>query len=374
MTVILKTATDFEDSIAFLIDGMTEEMQTGIYYQTRDLNSDNFNKTFDLIESRLNRLYEKSRVMEDVIRYTREFVEQNIYDTTKECRSILASLEENRDKLKTNSFITYGVSLLEGSGSYTDRDGSALPHCGVNDDTLTLSGSSGTVIPIKSITRKKSPVPYKSTLDNVKEGNPYRAFYLVDGQIVGGLQEELYIELSSPAVVNFMELILSKCTVDNVRYIDEQGGIEYEDNFKSIITRDRTVKAIQFTLKSTLYRTSTYYIDKKNVKENFWDSVKEFEYNTNMGIQNVVDLDELAGINAFKKAYDAYLVAMKAYNDRRESIAKTNRANGYTDSGAYVDAMSIPDEIKDGLKANRSPFNADPFPTVEQIIRYGGAV
>ena len=47
------------------------------------------NYTLLNIESNLNILYEKARVLESVITYTREHVKQSIYSISDECKTIL---------------------------------------------------------------------------------------------------------------------------------------------------------------------------------------------------------------------------------------------------------------------------------------------
>lgn len=368
----LKTAEDFDNSIQFLMDGMTENMSEGLLYQTKYLNSDNFNSTFAVLEARLNNLYEKARVMEDIVKYTKEFLEQSIYDTTNECKAIIDTLEDNRDKLKTNAYVSYSLPMREGSGAYADRDQSPLPHCSINNNTITLSGQDGVQIPIKSIERRQGYTPYKSSLDELINHRSYRAYYMVDGVVPGGLKEDIYVELSSPTAINLIDLISSNCTVENMRYINENGAIEYEDNFRSILSRERTVKAIQFTVKTSSYRKSTYYIDKSRMATDFWDRVQTAEHNVYTNGGTIADLDEAAGIASFKKAYEEYVKAMEEWKARRATVAAMNVANGYADSVPYTKFLTLPDSISPTESVNRSPFNADPYPTVEQEIRYGG--
>lgn len=367
---MLKTASDFENSIKFIMSGLTDEMNENLKYQIRTFDSEDFNSTFDVIESRLNNLYEKTRVMEDVIKYIKEYLEQAIYSSTKECRSILNSIEDNRDKLKTNTYISYDVTFLEGNGSYIDRDNTVLPHCSINNNTVTLSGKVFSDIPIKLIERKKGFTPYKSSLDELKEGRVYRVFYYMDGQVNGGLKEDIYIELSKPSVINFIDIIPSNCEIENVRYINEIGGIEYDTNFKNIISKERKVKAIQFTLSSKLYKSSVYYIDQSRMATDFWDRVRDGEYSTAIGITNISDLDQLAGLDSFKQAYKAYVAAVESWRQRRAVVAEINRQNGYSDYVPNYDMIIGPSILDQPLPVNRSHYNADPYPSIEQDIRY----
>jgi hypothetical protein len=207
-------------------------------------------------------------------------------------------------------------------------------------------------------------------LDDLKGGRIYRVFYYLDGQVNGGLKEDIYIEFTTPSIVNFIDIIPSNCQIENVRYINEADGIEYDNDFKNIITKERKVKAIQFTLSSKLYKTSNYYIDQSRMVTDFWDKVKDGKYNVAMGITNISDLDQLAGIDSFKKAYKAYAAEVESWRQRRIAVANFNMQNVYTDSVPYYDTVMVPSVMDKLLPINRSPFNADPYPTAEQSVRY----
>lgn len=368
---MLKTASDFDNSINFIISGMTEEQNKGLLYQLKTLNSDDFNSTFEVIESRLNHLYEKIRTMEDVIKYARTYIEQEIYNTSNECRVIMNSLEENRDSIKSSAYITYDVPMLEGTGLYLDRDSTELARCNVKNNTLTLSGKNQAILPIKSIERKRGQIPYKSNLENLINGDKYRAFYLLDGPVINGLREDIYIEFNAPTAVNFIDIETSKCAIDNILYITDTNNIEHDDKFVSIISRERKIKAIQITLSSKSYKTSKYYIDQTRMNSNFWNRVKDIEYDRAQGFKSdISDLDVLAGIDSFKAAYTNYVSELQSWKQQRASVASANSQNGYADVVPYTDYVMAPTNLTSNTTINRSPFNADPIPSAEQNIKY----
>jgi hypothetical protein len=365
---MLKTASEFTNSIDYLISGMSDMMNSGLKYQTSILNGDNFNETFEVIEERLNSFYEKTRVLEDVIAYTKAYVEQNVYDTISECKSILSSLEENRDKLKTNSFISYDVVLAEGNGQYTDRDNSSIYHSSISNNTIVLSVRGNVNIPLKAITRVNGFTPYKSSLDNLLNNTAYRVFYLLDGQISGGLKETLHIDFTSPSVINLINIITSNCEITNVKYINENGSIDYEDNFSSVKMRDKKTTAVEFTLTSKLYKAMKYYIDETRMASNFWDMVKENEYSAAIGIgtSDIADIDQLAGLTAFRTAYNDYLKRVEDWKKTKEFIELLNKNNGYsqTATNTNVNVLMLPAEMQSSVVLNQSPFTSNPYPAV----------
>lgn len=371
----LKTAAEFNTSIDFVIQGMTDKMNEGLLYQTLILNSEDFNTTFDVLEKRLNHLYEKTRVLEDIIAYTKEYLEQTIYDTTKGCRAILDVIEDDRDAMKTSTYLTIAVPLLESNGPYTDRDGTMLPHSTINNAMVTSSGQTPISIPIKAVERRGKYMSHKSTVENIQANKSYRTYYLMDNQINGGLNEQLYIELASPTSINYLDIVTSNCTISSVQYITESGTVEFEDsNFKSLISKNRKIKAVLITLNSTLYKLISYQVDQNRVSADFWNKVKDLAYNSTIGVSSTYDFAELSGLKATKEAYALYEAQIAAWKANREIVAQYNRANGYADSVPLVEIAIKPDAVAKIEQATRSPFNADPYPTVEKLLRYSSDV
>ena len=61
---------NFDDTIAYINKKLDNNTDNQIILQKNILNSSDMNKTFSYIESSLNFLYEKSRLLEDLIQYT----------------------------------------------------------------------------------------------------------------------------------------------------------------------------------------------------------------------------------------------------------------------------------------------------------------
>jgi hypothetical protein len=311
---MLKTSTDFEDSIKFLSSSeFNQDCIDNLKYQYKSMDSESHNSNMSIIETAFDNLYEKIRVLEDVINYAKAYVEQNVSSISSQCKDILNDIEEDVDSLKTNSYILYSVPMLEGSGMYTDRDGTVLPHTSINNRILTLAPLDKIEVPYTSVSRDTALTPYKSNINDLKDGKPYRSFYLYDKPLSGGVFEDITISLSNPMNVNFIEILTSNCNIANVQYIHENGTVEYEDGILNAINKDRIIKSFKFTLVSNTYKKTDYEVDAKRMSTNFWDKVKEKEYDTYAGIECLIDISEFSGMKTYQEAYEKYLDDLAAW-------------------------------------------------------------
>jgi hypothetical protein len=337
---MLKTSTDFEGSINYLLQGINQNMSKGIIYQTADTNSEDFNATFDTIEKQLNTIYEKSRIMEDVINYAKEYVKSNIYNISKECRDILNEIEDDRDNIKDKAYISYSVPFTNSVGPYIDRDGTSLPETSTSNNTITLSGQIKTQTNIKSATLTEAITPYRNNISEISNGEPYRSFYILDGIVTGGIKEEIIIQLHSPTDINFIDLITSNCKVERIEYINENDTIEHDNKYIGTIIKDRKIKAIKIVLLSELYKKSVYHIDATRMVADFWDKVKENEYGSAIGTKTIYDFDQLSGLSDYAAAYNKYVGEMNSWITKTNEVYEQNKAIVAAYDSAYNSYVS----------------------------------
>ena len=319
-------------------------------YQTQYLNSQDYNYTLLNIESNLNILYEKARVLESVITYTREHVKQSIYSISDECKTILEAIEDNVDSLKQSNYISLNVSFEESTGAYTDRDGKALPKYAIYDSTITLSGKTKDKLTIKSLARTNSFKPYRESLDNLKSDKEYRSYYMLDAPVKDGLKEQIRVEFDAEDNINQLNIVTSNCKVDNVKYIDSNGTIDYVEEHKNVIQTPRTVKHLELLTITENYKKLIYYVDQSRLAPNFWDSIMDHEYTkstTGNGTLTQAQIDEMSGLSKFRKEYEAYKKQVDAWIEKRTAVANTNKSNGYSDSVPNIDFIVAPSKVLD---------------------------
>lgn len=345
---MIDTSKYIEDAINFLNNQDVEDLNYQFMYQTNYFNSQDYNYTLYNIENNLNVLYEKSRVLQDVIKYTREYIKQNVYDITDECRSILDAIEDNVDSLKQNNYININVPFLQSTGSYVDRDGKKLEKNAIYDAAITLSGTDKEKLKIKNITQKNNFKPYKENLSNLIQEKEYRSFYMLDGPVTDGLKEQITVEFETENIINQLNIVASNCKISDITYIDATGTKDHISEHSNVIQSPRKTKSIEFVTTTESYQKIVYYIDQARVKANFWDSIMEHEYKkttTGTGTLTQSQIDEMAGITAFKKEYDDYVKAIEEWIKKRQAVVDTNIANGYTDSVPNIDFIVAPSSI-----------------------------
>lgn len=368
---MIDTSKYIEDAIKFLNNQDIEDLNYQFMYQTDYFNSQDYNYTLYNIENNLNILYEKARVLQDVIQYTREYVKQKVYEISDECHTILEAIEDNVDSLKQNNYININVPFLESTGSFTDRDNKKLPKNAIYDGAITLSGTQKEKLKIKSIKQKNNFKPYRETLNNLIQEKEYRSFYMLDAPISDGLKEQITVEFDNEETINQLHIITSNCKASDIKYIDGNGTVDYINEHLNAIQSPRKTKAIDFITTTSSYRKIVYYVDQSRVKANFWDSIMEHEYKkatTGKGTLTQGQIDEMAGITTFKKEYAAYVASIEAWLKKRQSVVDKNKANGYSDTVPQVDFIVAPSSITGEINTVNQPSPNMTSPTHSSIV------
>lgn len=345
---MINTAKYLEEAMAFVRNKDLEFMHEDFILQTDYLKSEDYNHTLNAIEAYLTDLYDKTRTLEDIIAYSKEYIKTNIYSCLDDCRAILSVIEDDADSQRTRNYITTPVTFEASSGSQADRDNKVLPSCAVSNGLLTLSSKEDKVLEIKSLQHINSMVPYRHNLNDLKAGKPYRSYYLLDNPIKDGLKEEIQVNFVTPDSINHLNIVTSNCEVSNVKYNNTNGTTEYVDNYRNLHILERETKSLSFVLTAKNYKTVTYYVDESRIKSNFWEKIKEYEYTKATGGTSTLtqaQIDELSGLTAFKAAYEQYIKDLKSWIEKRESIIKQNIANGYSDSMPTIDFIVAPEKF-----------------------------
>lgn len=343
---MIDISTYLKQILDYVMIQQINTMNDEFTYQTEFLISEDFNNNLESIYNHLDDLYDKSRILQDMIAYAKYYIQNNIYDYAEQCTRLLKEIEENIDNTKEFNYTTEIVSFSSSNGNYTDRDGKILPQATVFNQTLTLSNKVENIVPIRSVSLKNSLIPYKTTIQDLLAGKGYHSFYILDNPVNNGLRESIYIELKDIQPVNQLDIKISNCEVETIDLYLENGTIENITNAQ-ILHKTKKVKGILITLKCINYNTNTYYVDNNRKKYNFWDVVNESLYNKTIGKQGKTqsELDELAGLSYFKEDYERYTKNIESWLADRQSVVDQNRANGYSDSVPNIDFIVAPSNL-----------------------------
>lgn len=309
---------DFNSSLKFLFHDLVTFNNFELDKQEKYLDSEKYDNAFEKVETSLDRLYEKTRVLEDIIAYTKDFLEQTVIEYESECNDLLKAIESKRDDLKTRSYITIDVPFKESLTTYIDRNEIRINDAAIYDKKVTIKEGKKEEVNIDNFTVKRNNVNYE---DNIEELNnsPYRTYYLLDEPAKAGVKEDLTANMKDGGTINSIEIKNTNCIVANVKYNLKNGSIEYEDDVQRLYySKTRDVKSIDASIIAKQIRPVTYEVDTLRMDKNFWDEVKEFEYSDAMNKGAIKpDFETLSGMKAYKEAYEQYQKDLKWWEENR---------------------------------------------------------
>ena len=132
------------DNIESLLDNLISDasysLNSDITYQLKYMESQKYNDDFDKIYERLNRLYEKTRLLYELSDNIEYYLKDNIDEINSKINDIIRSIEAQRDTLKHSSDTVINVSFNnQYSTDFIDRDGTAIDNKAyIKDSVLTL--------------------------------------------------------------------------------------------------------------------------------------------------------------------------------------------------------------------------------------------
>lgn len=247
---------DFDSRIDFLLESYEEDIIGSIQKQGDFMNSDIINSNFDKIESYLNDMYEKIRVLEEVIDYAKIYVNNEIDSTITECRDLLNEIEGLNDSIfdGLKNYTIINVPLNNNDAvQYSDRDGTMLKTCEIYNNLISLSGTVKNSIEIKDVSVKRKEQVYESNYKDLINGEAYRTFYFLDGISKNGVTETIQFDFKEPKDINSIKIKLSNCNIVNIIYVHEDNTETIDSDISKGIIPLKTVKGVKLTINSTNY-------------------------------------------------------------------------------------------------------------------------
>ena len=280
------------------IDQLTKPIDLDIKKQGNVLDSDKFNSSLLSIQKNLDVLYEKTRYLEDSIDYARTFLDQKITAFNNRATSIIKSIEDIKSINKNMSYLEFSVPFQKNTIDSTDRNKDyKVEPCDLNGDNkvLTLSAHANKTYKLSSINKTSVTVPYDSNVNDIINGEKYRAIYIEDRIQKDGINENYTCYLPYAMEVNNIDIVPVNCTVNNITLVYPNGITELLDNkITGINTNSRMITHFTFNLKCTTYETVEYVLDKELANaDNIWDELKTFEYNLNFNKDTKVEIEAL---------------------------------------------------------------------------------
>lgn len=297
---------DFDENIKYLLEkNISNSIDNDIVLQDNIMNSNSFNTTFKYIKESLDFLYEKNRVLEDVIKYSSLFLKNEINNSITECKTLLASIEEDRDMTKSNSYVKYSVPFISGANNYIDRDNTGISSTVLYDDKLTLSSTSINSYKPTSI---KINMPLKnnnisSTIEDLMDSNSYRTFYMFDRLQGKNVTETISLVLDKPSKINKINFGISNCIIEDIVLILEDDSLLSIGNNVGLF-KAQVVKQIDITIKSNNYIMSQInYKEYIKTNNDFWDAINKINADENLVLDKTKYYYYLFGIDTLLLEY-----------------------------------------------------------------------
>ena len=268
---------DFESSFEYILENNTKDKQ---FEQLTMLDSAKINNAFEQIEVNLNLLYEKGRLLEDIMNYSNLYLKNEINNSIDECKTLLFQIESSRDSVKNNSYVKYPVSLMFGSATSTDRNELSIPQANIVANIITPSSSTlrdYDVIPSELRQSRKSNC-IENNFKSISSLTDYRTFYMFKEPLSSPVSEELILKYSKPISINKISMDTTNCDIHSVSALTEEGktvdiDIDYLYGFSTIM-----VTEIHIRISTKRYTLSNYdYFKYENDKTEFWNNYNKKE-------------------------------------------------------------------------------------------------
>ena len=185
---MLKTSEDLNTAIEFVT---TENVTYPSLIEDR-LSSVQFNNSMQNMESQLNELYEKTRLLEDIRDYCKQYILSIIQMKEQDFKEKLKIIEDVADQFRDKDSISYTVPFQYCSDIITDRDGTMINKMNIINGSLGQSYTLIDTAKISNISYTTNAQCYNNNYNDILNGLSGCSYYILDNPIYGGVVEKLY--------------------------------------------------------------------------------------------------------------------------------------------------------------------------------------
>ena len=258
---------DFSEKIKYLLDNTKN---ISLEKQNMYLNSNIINNNFKIIENELNSMYEKTRILEDIIDYMKLYINNEIENYMLDCRNLLKDIEVLSDiNLKEEiNYTAINVPFIYNTLEYIDRDGTVLKNCDIYNNKIVLSQNKDITVQINSVSIVRNEALFNletinDNKDNIIYNKPYLIEYELDSIVNNGINELIRLNFNKEEIINTIRIDFINCNLKSIRYIYANNIIEEEENLNTENIENKKIIGIEF-----LINASNYDINKKNININ----------------------------------------------------------------------------------------------------------
>lgn len=278
----MKNNFSFNENIKHVLEDKMLSKESMIL-QGNTLNKDNYNKTFNAIETDLNTLYEKARTLQDCIRYSDMQLKNEIAQIITECKTTAKVIEEGRDIIKNNAYVKYNIPFSATmNDSFLDRNNTSIMAAKIREGKLSVAENklSEAIITKAEVKSKYQNNLMENNIDTMLLSKTYRSFYMFNGAISSPIEEVITLKFHEPATINHIGYTLSNCTVKDITFKLADDSIEKVkiDNTGKI--KSKTIKEATITIVANNYIVSQ--LNYTTMEGDFWSNLEEIKIDQNL--------------------------------------------------------------------------------------------
>lgn len=321
---MIQTSSDYHVAIDFL----TQEATISVGDINEKMSSIDANNAFGNIEMQLIDLYEKTRVLEDVQSYCRQYLMKEIAEKRQKFESRLKVIEHNADSYQDTTYVACEIPFTVSNEAVRDRDGSTIPVADIVGGKIIQSGQEIEETLFKSISKKQAHPHYRDSLSEVIGGRPYRVFYTLDNPVEGGVKEEVTINFEGVRKCNFLTIKTANCAVTDVKYINQSDAEEAAGDIDNAYGVLKNAKGLKVTICCSNYKTDNFRIDASKEKVDFWNMIEAEQFRRSAGMTSLYDMTQLTGQAQADMAQAEFQRGVKFWQEEKTKIDKRNIAAG----------------------------------------------
>lgn len=284
---------------------ITEQENTDYPEQLKELMiSSEFNRSFQIIESQLDELYEKIRLLEDIDIFCRDYVTKKISEKELKLKESLKIVEDLSSVYEDKNNISMMISFNSSNDEVLDRDGTPISTMRVRNKKLEAENSIMSEATFSRVSFRTNSVCYNNSYSNLKNGSPGVSFYSLPEPAKNGIEETINILLSSPCECNYLSIQPANCEIKEAYIIDKNKikiRVSTNGYFNPV-----TISEIELHIKAVNYVTDSKVADAKTY-DSSW-ILGSYSFDTDIEGRTLKQI-ELSLAEAEKNFFDSKLEA-----------------------------------------------------------------
>lgn len=304
---------DLNSNLDFILNhNLKTDIKNKIILQEKLCNSKNFNDSFKYIEDSLNFLYEKNRILQDIIKYSKIFLTNEIDSSILDCKTLLQSIEDDKDLIKNKTYIKYVVPFFYNANSnIIDRDNSILANTVIYNNSIYPSDKilENYVIDYFNVNKNNNCIYTNS--NQYLSNNNYRSLYVFDSIQSSYIKETITLKFNKTIKMNKLNINLSNCKIEKVILTLENNKTKELDINKLNLFDSEYVDSIEIKISCSNYSVSQTL--NKDINDNNFTSIID---NINIDENTIID----------NKKYYYYLFGIDKINIQ---LVKINNFSGF---------------------------------------------